>query len=86
MIKYRDKDGKVHEIEGDLFVCKDKNCDDVFADDKMRSKNGLRTYKVVWDGQRCRWWLCGVDKAWAVNEPIWEDYKLIEDKENENLP
>lgn len=35
MIKYRDKSGKIHEIEGDLFVTKDKNDKDVFADDKV---------------------------------------------------
>lgn len=34
MIKYKDKSGKVIEIkEGRLFVCKDKNGKDVFADD-----------------------------------------------------
>jgi len=66
-----------------LFVTKDKNGKDVFADDEVQSKDGLRKYKVVWDGQRCRWWLCGVDKAWAVNEPIWEDYKLIKGKEDD---
>lgn len=65
------------------FVTKDKNGKDVFANDKVQSKDGLRRYKVAWDERRCRWWLCGIDKPWAVNEPIWEDYTLIEDKEND---
>lgn len=38
MIKYRDKSGQVHEIQdGDLFVTKDKNVDDVFAGDKIKA-------------------------------------------------
>ena len=65
------------------FVTKDKNGNDVFAGDEVVSSDGLRKYKVTWDERRCRWWLCGVDKAWAVNEPAWEDYELIEDKEDE---
>lgn len=66
-----------------LFVTKDKNGKDVFAGDTLRSKDELRKYKVIWDERRCRWWLCGVDKAWAVNEPIWEDYEQIEEKKDD---
>ena len=82
--KYKDKFGitGIVEVEGRLFVTKDKNGKDVFAGDKLLSKDGLRKYKVTWDERRCRWWLCGIDKPWAVNEPVWEDYELIEDKEN----
>ena len=65
------------------FVTLDKNGNDVFAGDGLLSKDELRKYKVTWDERRCRWWLCGIDKAWAVNEPIWEDYTLIEDKKDE---
>jgi hypothetical protein len=65
------------------FVTKDKNGKDVFAGDEVISSDGLRKYKVTWDERRCRWWLCGIDKPWAVNEPIWEEYTLIEEKENE---
>lgn len=65
------------------FVTKDKNGKDVFAGDKVRSKDGLREYRVTWDERRCRWWLWGIDKAWAVNEPAWKDYELIEDKDDE---
>jgi len=38
MIKYRDKSGKINEIEGDLFVTKDKKGKDVFAGDKVNWK------------------------------------------------
>ena len=65
-----------------LFVTKDKHGKDVFAGDKIISSDGLRKYKVTWDERRCRWWLCGIEKPWAVNEPVWENYELIEGKEN----
>ena len=63
------------------FVTKDKHGKDVFANDKVISSDGLRKYKVIWDERRCRWWLCGIEKPWAVNEPVWENYELIEDKD-----
>ena len=83
--KYKDKFGitSIVEVEGRLFVTKDKNGKDVFARDKLLSKDGLRKYKVTWDERRCRWWLCGIDKPWVVNDPVWGDYELIKDKKNE---
>ncbi|GAG70048.1 unnamed protein product, partial [marine sediment metagenome] len=65
------------------FVTQDKNGKDVFAGDKVISSDGLRKYKVIWDERRWRWWLCGIDKSWAVNDPIWQDYELIEEKKDE---
>ena len=64
------------------FVTKDKNGKEVFAGDKLLSKDGLRKYKVIWDERRCRWWLCGIEKPWAVNVPIWENYEIIKEKED----
>ncbi|KKN07553.1 hypothetical protein LCGC14_1065740 [marine sediment metagenome] len=78
-----DIDVYIEHDEKCCFVTLDKNGKDVFAGDGLLSKDGLRKYKVTWDERRCRWWLCGIDKAWAVNEPIWEEYELIEDKKDE---
>lgn len=75
-------DFSLSDFDAHPFVTKDKNGKDVFADDKVRSKNGLREYKVAWDERQCRWWLWGIGKAWAVNTPVWEDYELIEAKED----
>lgn len=87
MIKYKCKDKfditGIVEVEGRLFVCQDKNGKDVFADDKMRSKDGLRKYKVTWNDRRCCWYLSGLGETWAVNNPVWSKYELIENKEDE---
>ena len=65
------------------FVTKDKNGKDVFAGDKMQSKDRLRKYEVVWNERQCNWFLRGLSTSWAVNEPTWKDYELIEDKDDE---
>ena len=65
------------------FVTKDKNSKDVFAGDKLKSKDGLRKYEVAWNERQCNWFLRGLSSSWAVNEPIWKDYELIEDKAND---
>ena len=75
-----------HIISFDIvlpFVTKDKNGKDVFAGDKMQSKDRLRKYEVVLNERQCNWFLRGLSTSWAVNEPTWKDYELIEDKENE---
>lgn len=84
MIRYRDKSRKVHEIEGDLFVCKDKNSKDVFAGDKVKS--GKRVLTIVWD-KDCLQWRAGEEdnpyfaplSQWAISE----QFELIEDKKDE---
>jgi len=84
MITYRDKNGKVHEIEGDLFVTKDKNNEGVFAGDLLRS--GKRIFTVIWEEENLQWKvreegytyltpLC----QWAISE----QFELIEEKEDD---
>ena len=67
MIKYRDRNGIYHEIEGDMYVCDDKNGDKVFAGDEVLiyddykariEKMGttlLRYGARLWDRQEKRW-------------------------------
>ena len=69
-------------ISAHPFVTKDKNGKDVFAGDKLQSKDGLRKYEVAWNERQCNWFLRGLNSAWAVDSPTWKDYELIEDKED----
>ncbi len=94
MIKYKctDKSGITGtvEVEGRLFVTKDKNGKDVFAGDSVKS--GKRILTIVWD--KC-------DMQWKTKQPgrnpaaeyylpntplcqwaISEQFELIEDKED----
>ena len=89
-IKYRHKDkfgitGTI-EVEGDLFVTKDKLGKDVFAGDKVKA-NGIIAI-VNWDARECRYMLstipslCEYPPALYDNmgsKFLWSDIGLIEE-------
>ena len=98
MIKYRDKSKKIQEVDGDLFVTKDKNGKDVFADDKIKRvpyegdpnpkpyQTEGRTGTVAWHHGFLQW--CFLDDRThhlddLVDSEIFEaGIELIEDKDN----
>ena len=65
---------------------KDKNKKEIYADDIMESKDGLRRYVVTYIERQAKWYLKGIGKAWAGNDPIWDEYEIIGNKfENPEL-
>lgn len=94
MIKYKHKDKfgiiGIVEVEGQLFVCKDKNKKDVYAGDSVKS--GKRILTVVWDKSDMQWKAKQQGRSpaadyylpdtplcqWAISE----QFELIEDKDN----
>lgn len=61
---------------------------DIWGNDVMQSKDGLRKYVVKYCEVQGRWILQGTDKAWNVNEPKWDEYTKIgsihDEEENAN--
>jgi hypothetical protein len=93
MIKYKCKDKfgitGIVEVEGDLFVTKDKNGKDVFAGDKVKYQKDIGgktgNYIVEWYTPKAGYILSGIDKETELWNRDWmrEYSELIEDKENE---
>lgn len=86
MIRYRNKNGEIHEIEGDLFITKDKNGEDVFAGDRVKAGNWY--FEVIWQkygfglkGEKSGWWR--QFHEFEHIELAFEGVELIEDKEDE---
>ena len=72
------------EVEGRLFVCKDKNGKDVFAGDSVKS--GKRILTIVWNEHKMRWDADEEDGRYCLPLNHWaisEQFELIEDKEDE---
>ena len=83
MIKYKDPQGNIKEIEGRLFVCKDKNGKDVFEEDKPKAF-GKALCKVIWSDIHRGWAVLLVENPKGVLMSLSsfypKDIELIEDK------
>lgn len=81
MIKYRDKNGNVHEIEGDLFICQDKNGNEVFADDNITIidwPSGDRVPCIVrYDKDECAFRADAKDSRFLAHNIYDRDVELI---------
>lgn len=50
-----------------------------WEDDILESTDGLRRFIVAYNDKECKWYLKGIGKAWNIPDPIWPDYKHIDD-------
>jgi len=90
MIKYKCKDKfgitGIVEVEGRLFVTKDKHGNDVFSGDKVYIFNKTPC-KVIWSEIHAGWAVLFVENPNGVPMSLSnlypKDIELIEDKENE---
>lgn len=79
MIKYKDKDNNIVEIEGKLFVTKDKHGKDVFAGDRVKRINGEPCF-VEWFADECRYVLHNNDNYYDIDIlELQQGIELIED-------
>jgi len=96
MIKYRDweRNPEIHEIEGDLFVTKDKNGKDVFDKDEVLVYRGNKNIGEghVFFNERFLCWTVNNSSQdndrespqdWSQLSLCDVEIELIEDKENE---
>jgi len=49
----------------------------IWGEDIIISLDGLRKYVVMYDAERARWFLRGIDKTWDEHEPVWCNYNKI---------
>ena len=66
-----------HLIPEQFTGIRDKSGKEIYANDTMQSKDGLRKYVVTWNKAQGYWYLNGLGGPWAVNTPMWEDYEVI---------
>ena len=83
MIKYRDKNGKVRGIEGDLFVTKDKNGKDVFAGDKVLVRMDEKFIEGTGHAELVPKIIVPLSSHDAEYNPRTWDIELIKDKEED---
>ena len=84
VIEVRRLDGKgTYSMEAKYFEVEqftgllDKHGKEIYGNDKMQSKDGLRRYVVAWNERQGNWYLRGISTSWTVNEPTWRDYEII---------
>ena len=65
------------ETVGQYIDFIDKNNKEIWQNDIMQSKDGLRKYVVTYNKRESKGFLKGLGKAWAVNSPSWWEYEII---------
>lgn len=73
MIKYRDPKGNIVEVEGDLFVCLDKNGEEAYAGDDTNA--GI----IRW-GKGSLQWAVTKGEQWTPLWTIVADIELIKER------